>query len=130
MTQLYRHWDGSDPPRLLYVGIATAASARQMAHAGHSGWMKLVRTITVSEPYPSRQAALAAEAAAIKSEKPRFNTVHAPTKPTDVPIHPSRQGEALLRRLKAGQRTAGTTTSDFSTRTEQALASIRALEPP
>jgi hypothetical protein len=81
MTQLYRHFDAAGT--CLYIGIAEAASARQMAHARNAGWMRDVRTITVSAPFRTRADALAAEAEAIRTEHPKWNQQHAenPVKP-------------------------------------------------
>jgi excinuclease UvrABC nuclease subunit len=98
MTQLYRHWDGSDPPQLLYVGIATAASARQMAHARNAVWMKQVRTITVSAPYRTRAEALVAEAEAIGTERPKFNRQH-----SDDPSQPRLGAYVIADAFEAGR---------------------------
>jgi hypothetical protein len=129
MTQLYRDWDGGDPPRLLYVGVANAASWRQMAHARNSGWMKDVRTITVSAPYRTRAEALAAEAEAIRTENPKFNQQHNPN-PIKPPIADAHQGRELLKRLKAGQRSAGAVESDFEKRAADAIEAMRPRPPP
>lgn len=69
-TQLYRHFDASD--RLLYVGISHDAWKRLRAHLARSPWRSQFFRMTV-EQYPTRGAAVDAEAAAILSERPLFN---------------------------------------------------------
>ena len=62
--------------RLLYVGISTSLMARLQQHAAGKRWWPAVSTIDV-EHFPNRQAAAAAEAAAIASESPVHNVVMA-----------------------------------------------------
>jgi hypothetical protein len=116
MTQLYRHYSADGT--LLYVGIAQNASWRQTAHAMRSGWFREVRRIEVSAPYRSRAEALAAEAAAIKTERPRFNQVHHPA-PIEPPLAARVTGKAFLRRLKRAHPDGD---SDISARIDNALA--------
>lgn len=71
--QLYRHFDADG--RLLYVGISLSAVARLSQHANGSHWSKAITRVEV-ETHPSRDAALAAERAAILAEKPLHNVVH------------------------------------------------------
>jgi hypothetical protein len=51
MTRLYRHFDRDGV--LLYVGISTNATWRQLAHQRSAGWWKSVRRIEISDPYPT-----------------------------------------------------------------------------
>ncbi len=81
-TQLYRHYDASG--RLLYVGISLSAVARFVSHKGASGWAHKVAKMTV-EAFPTRRAALYAEAIAIRDEKPRHN-IHKPCPDDFAPI--------------------------------------------
>ncbi len=67
---LYRHFDGAGV--LLYIGISEAIVGRGKQHAATAEWARFVAT-TAGEWHPSRTAALAAERAAIKAERPLFN---------------------------------------------------------
>lgn len=70
---LYRHFDAAD--ELLYVGIAFEPAARRRQHAADKlWWLEVARTSY--EHHPTREAALQAEAAAIRAERPRWNVVH------------------------------------------------------
>lgn len=70
---LYRFYDRSDV--LLYVGITMDLPKRLKAHRKEKPWWLEISSITV-EPHESRAAALDAEAEAIRSEKPLYNTTH------------------------------------------------------
>lgn len=72
MTMLYRHFDRSGV--LLYVGISANALKRAAAH-GVKPWGVEISRIEV-EHFETRRAALDAEAAAIRAERPRYNIVH------------------------------------------------------
>lgn len=87
-TALYRHFaaDGS----LLYVGISLSPIARLCQHRETSGWYGEIARVEV-EWHPNREAALAAEKAAIQAEGPRHNVIHArfgqaPTDDGDDPV--------------------------------------------
>jgi hypothetical protein len=67
-TQLYRHYDADGA--LLYVGISLYTVKRLIEHRERSPWFTSIARITV-ETFPSRDAALAAESAAIRTERPR-----------------------------------------------------------
>jgi hypothetical protein len=70
---LYRFWDaGGD---LLYVGITGIRDARWRAHGNQKPWWREVATVTV-EHYDDRKSLAAAEIAAIRAEKPRYNVAH------------------------------------------------------
>lgn len=71
-TALYRYFD--DKGRLLYVGIATSLPKRQRSHVRASSWMEFAVRATIAR-YPSRDAALQAEKAAIEEEAPLFNSM-------------------------------------------------------
>lgn len=70
--QLYRHFDGRG--RLLYVGISLNAIWRLNQHVHSSAWTTDVSRVEI-ETLPTREAALAAELKAIKTENPVHNTV-------------------------------------------------------
>lgn len=72
-TALYRFFDAAD--RLLYVGITVDIGVRWKHHGKGKAWWSEVVRATVAH-YPNRDAALAAEKAAIKAEKPIWNIVH------------------------------------------------------
>jgi hypothetical protein len=70
---LYRHYSpGGD---LLYVGISLNAVGRQRRHMKGAGWHNMICRILI-EPFETREQALEAEQTAIKTEFPKFNTVH------------------------------------------------------
>jgi DNA-binding XRE family transcriptional regulator len=68
-TQLYRHFSASG--ELLYVGAGPCVLCRIHARR-HASWFSEIATITV-EMCKSREAALAAETQAIKTEHPKHN---------------------------------------------------------
>jgi hypothetical protein len=70
-TQLYRHFDASGA--LLYVGISIDAGVRLKRH----DWATAVARSEITV-FPTRAEAAAAEAAAIRTEHPKFNVVHSP----------------------------------------------------
>lgn len=78
MTALYRHYaqDGS----LLYVGISCKPITRLKQHEHDSSWAVEIARVEVSR-FESREAALKAEREAIQKERPKFNKVHARTRP-------------------------------------------------
>lgn len=61
---------------LLYVGITSTVTERMATHERTKPWWSEVASIDI-EYFATRQAALAAERAAIVSEQPRYNLVHA-----------------------------------------------------
>ena len=69
-TFLYRYYD--DAGDLLYVGITHDIRQRDSWHRSNSRWHREHARRTV-ESYPTRNEALAAESAAIKTERPAFN---------------------------------------------------------
>lgn len=70
---LYRFFASDDA--LLYVGITCDVGRRWDRHASDKPWWTEVARSTVQH-FDSREAVLAAEEAAIRSEKPRYNVVH------------------------------------------------------
>jgi predicted GIY-YIG superfamily endonuclease len=72
-TALYRFYDATNA--LLYIGITNNLTRRIDEHDEDKPWYQHVARVTV-EHHPSRGAALDAEKAAIKAEKPRHNVVH------------------------------------------------------
>lgn len=71
---LYRFFDATGV--LLYVGITNNPSRRFTQHGTSREWWHEVETIKM-ERFPSREAVLQAERAAIKAEGPKYNIVHA-----------------------------------------------------
>lgn len=78
-TALYRMYDADD--QLLYIGITCNKAARWDAHRRNSPWWKLVARKELTT-YPDRSAALTAELAAIRAEKPLHNVASHPSKPS------------------------------------------------
>lgn len=72
-THLYRAFDVTG--RLLYVGIARNWPSRWTSHARTAAFFAEVSRLDV-ETHPTRDAALDAERAAIKRERPAHNVVH------------------------------------------------------
>lgn len=75
---VYRCYDAAG--RLLYVGCTFHVKSRLAAHRHGSGAAKASRWLQVTMaayevegPYPTKEAGLAAEAAAIRTEQPLFN---------------------------------------------------------
>jgi predicted GIY-YIG superfamily endonuclease len=98
-TALYRFFAADNA--LLYVGVTRTLGARWSSHAKTKPWWPEVHHQTV-EWFDSRDAALAAEKVAIKSEGPRYNDSHVPRppKPPGAPrahtqIRPFRVPDAL-----------------------------------
>jgi len=75
-TELYRHFDSDNA--LLYVGISLSTFTRLSQHKDHSQWFKKVSRVTIQH-FPTREEAIAAEKAAIKTEAPMFNIAHKKT---------------------------------------------------
>lgn len=73
MTTLYRLFDAND--RLLYIGIAERWTGRLAQHHADKTWFGDVARLTI-EHHPDHTAALEAEAAAIRSERPEHNVMH------------------------------------------------------
>ncbi|MEU8334716.1 GIY-YIG nuclease family protein [Micromonospora tulbaghiae] len=72
-TSLYRLFDADR--RLLYIGITLNIGSRWKTHSGQKPDWSLVAHAEV-EHLPTREAALAAERAAIQAEKPAWNVIH------------------------------------------------------
>lgn len=69
-TELYRHYDSNGD--LLYVGISLSAVARLAQHRCEAHWFEYIARVDI-EPFPTREAALEAEARAIAEESPKHN---------------------------------------------------------
>lgn len=67
---VYRHYDADQV--LIYVGCSVAPIARLCEHQDGSPWGRTTATVTI-EWWPTKAEALAAEAAAIQTEKPLVN---------------------------------------------------------
>ena len=74
-TCIYRAFDIDG--RLLYVGISLWLINRLSGHRRSAAWFEHVATISI-ERHETRAAAMAAEAAAIISERPLHNIQHRP----------------------------------------------------
>lgn len=73
-TALYRFYDTAGD--LVYIGMSKNPLRRFGAHVAMEGWRQIAE-IKI-EWFATRTLALAAERAAIKSEKPAWNSVHTP----------------------------------------------------
>jgi len=87
---LYRHYGEGDV--LLYVGISLNHIRRLMQHRQNAAWFEDIRRVTI-EWFPSREAALVAELAAIQAERPLHNVAGTKSEPVDslheaLPIGP------------------------------------------
>lgn len=91
-TALYRHFDAAG--RLLYVGISLSVVARTARHMMYAHWSRQVATISI-ERHPTRDKALAAEAAAIVAEHPLHNIAGKP-----APIAPDIDDAAEMEKLE------------------------------
>ena len=68
---VYKHFDASGA--LLYVGVSLdATGARWRGHRSKSAWFSSIARIE-TQAFPTREEAIAAEAEAIRSERPKFN---------------------------------------------------------
>jgi len=81
-SYLYRFFAADG--RLLYVGITENPGQRWESHMRTQPWWQRVRR-QVSEWYPTREAAEAAELIAIRHEQPLFNKMHNPNRPFECP---------------------------------------------
>jgi predicted GIY-YIG superfamily endonuclease len=72
-THLYRHYNSDN--ELLYVGISVDAVSRLKRHSSEWKW-----TVARSEiaMFPTREEASAAEAEAIRAERPKYNVIYLP----------------------------------------------------
>jgi len=91
---LYRFWaaDGT----LLYIGLTMNPPTRFKAHSKDKEWWLLVASVTF-EHFPTRDALVAAERAAIEQERPVHNvTYNRPPTPVPTPKveRPSRRKES------------------------------------
>lgn len=73
-TALYRMFAADDT--LLYIGIAYSFGGRWAREAATAPWYPEVQRQTV-DWHPARELAAAAEVAAIKAERPKYNVMHA-----------------------------------------------------
>lgn len=91
-TFLYRHFNEAGD--LLYVGISLCVVSRLSQHVDGSPWAAEIANITITH-FPTRPEALAAEAAAILTENPKYNVVGRKPKPAPKPRRPSRLGQRI-----------------------------------
>lgn len=95
-TALYRHFDASGA--LLYVGISLSAVQRLEQHKQSAVWFANIGRVDV-EWFPSRGAALRAEAEAIRSENPAHNKA----RPRLVSGPPKRRCCEAIRHCSSGR---------------------------
>lgn len=81
-TALYRIYGDED--LLIYIGISKDFGRRWKEHAKRQSWWGEMRRLAVDEWFDSRPEAEAAETAAIKAEKPKYNKRHAVPPPPRV----------------------------------------------
>lgn len=86
-TALYRVYGEAD--LLLYIGVSNDFGRRWREHAKKQPWWNERRRMTVDEWFGSRPEAEAAETAAIKAEKPKYNKRHL------VPVEYKRKPRAV-----------------------------------
>src|ERR1035437_3236506 len=70
---VYRFFDAGGA--LLYVGCSSDWYSRWKCHGATKEWWTQITTITLAR-YPEMALAVAAEAEAIRTEKPRYGTQH------------------------------------------------------
>lgn len=96
-TYLYRYWDENSV--LLYVGISSNAIRRLTEHKSTAGWFDVARSVTIAQ-FDTREGAMAAEAAAIRDEKPLHNKSNAPDRPKHRPVlEDTREGHVSQKEL-------------------------------
>jgi hypothetical protein len=86
-AELYRHFDASG--RLLYVGIARDTMVRLGSHRLQSSWYDRVARVEI-ERFPTRSAALKAEAKAIRTENPECNVMRPAVRKPQKPKKPKK----------------------------------------
>jgi hypothetical protein len=74
-THLYRYF--APDSRLLYVGISVSAFLRHKQHRTQSHWFPEAGNMTW-QTFETRKEAIAAEAEAIRTERPIYNGTHNP----------------------------------------------------
>jgi len=101
---LYRHYHPNGD--LLYVGISLSVLTRLREHLREAAWRLAIHRIVI-EPFKTREEALKAETVAIKTEFPKFNSVHngrdslaellqlETMKLCDVPVNDSNSGSVV-----------------------------------
>jgi hypothetical protein len=67
---VYRVFD--EAGRLIYVGVTNRPTGRITVHVRYKWWAPQAKSVSIEE-HPTRSSAEAAEDAAIKAEKPRWN---------------------------------------------------------
>jgi predicted GIY-YIG superfamily endonuclease len=87
-TAVYRLYDRGG--QLLYVGMTNNTDVRFKWHKLEKRWWHLVEKKDVKW-HPDRATARRHEAAAIKSESPLYNAMHAAAGPHDTPLRDARQ---------------------------------------
>jgi predicted GIY-YIG superfamily endonuclease len=116
-TALYRIRGEAD--LLLYIGITDGLPVRWNAHERKQPWWGELRSLTV-ELHDSRSEAKAAETAAIKAEKPKYNKIHNKQAAQSAP----RPARDTRRRIAAGRQV-----QPHAARNCMYLDELRALPP-
>ncbi|MBZ6290342.1 GIY-YIG nuclease family protein [Streptomyces olivaceus] len=93
-TALYRFFDTDGA--LLYVGITYDIEQRFASHSNSSPWWKDIASERI-EWHETRSLALAAESAAIKAERPRYNINGSPWAPGPRELNPEERTVGELR---------------------------------
>lgn len=96
---LYRFYAADDT--LLYVGLTVNPGQRFVDHAHKKQWWSEVAQITL-EQHPDHNALVAAERAAIATEKPIHNVIHNGRRPPRLIVHGFKVGEVYAFGLKNG----------------------------
>lgn len=94
VTDLYRFFDASG--RLLYVGISLHAAQRASQHRAEKAWWPKVARMEVERVDGDRSDALAAELAAIQTERPIYNIAGAIPGTPAVVAYVGEQPDGLL----------------------------------
>jgi predicted GIY-YIG superfamily endonuclease len=114
---VYRAFDGAG--QLLYVGCTSEPKVRVAAHRTSAPWYPQAARWTY-EPHPDRKAALAAEAAAIRAERPLHN----------VRMRITAEQEALIEAVREAQRERERGLAAARSEMRQALAYAVTLKVP
>ncbi|MDT0412725.1 MULTISPECIES: GntR family transcriptional regulator [Streptomyces] len=137
-TALYRLYDADE--QLLYLGISFAPDARWEQHSNDKHWAHQVVRRTV-EWYPTRPAALAAEALATAAENPRYDSSWRKGPAGDRPERSDLEGQqavksALTREIEQGHHwvgkvlMTGATAKRFGVARATAAAAMHELQKP
>lgn len=114
-VSLYRHFDKDGA--LLYIGMTCRLQQRQEEHQARVDWHALVCRSEITW-FDCRNAALAAEALAIKTEKPRYNIQHRAIRNVD-PAEPNAVSAILADEMQAAASGLGISITTMGARVGQ-----------